>query len=214
MEQYFQERGFFQVIPTTVTDIFDHIKGRRIKEVSSVQATGSAPLPSPEVLDSLYSLIPNAAFFTSVTAPSQIEKPEPVNKPDKFPKLLTTFQDINIDRSTLDTTCHSLFEDYTCSEYQASNLEEATRNQSVSSLWYQHRMGRVTASKAHDVLTRRSATPPENLVNRIMGYNTYNLSKKEAVKWGIDNEDECRQAYTVHQTQQHVGFNCRASGLH
>ena len=50
-------------------------------------------------------------------------------------------------------------------------------------------MGRVTGTKARDVLTRRDTTIPENLVKRIVGYVSYDLSKKGAVKWGIQHED-------------------------
>ncbi|VDI16885.1 Hypothetical predicted protein [Mytilus galloprovincialis] len=203
-----------EVTPTTITDIFEHIKGRRVKDVCSVQATGSAPMPPPEVIDDLYSLIPNAAFFTSVTTPSQIQEPQPVTKTDKFPKLLTTFQDNDTDPNDLDLKCKFLFETYSCSSYQSANLEVATRNQSVSPLWFQHRMGRVTASKAHDVLTRQATTPSANLVKRIVGYTSYDLSKKVAVKWGIDHEEECRQSYARHQTQQHLDFSCTQSGFH
>jgi hypothetical protein len=39
------------------------------------------------------------------------------------------------------------------------------------------------------------------------------LSKKEAVKWGIQHEDECRQAYSSHQTHQHINFKTEPSGF-
>jgi hypothetical protein len=74
-------------------------------------------------------------------------------------------------------------------------------------------MGKVTGTKAHDVLTRRDTTIPDNLVKRIVGYVSYDLSKKGAVKWGIQHEDECRQAYSSHQTHQHINFKIELSGF-
>lgn len=43
--------NIFQVTPATVTGIFQQIKGKRNKDVQSVQAHGSASLPPQEVLD-------------------------------------------------------------------------------------------------------------------------------------------------------------------
>jgi hypothetical protein len=77
---------------------------------------------------------------------------------------------------------------YVITDKQSRNLEKATRDQSISTLWYQHRNGRITASKGHDVLTLSPTTSQQNLVKRIMGYNSYDLSKKDAVKWGLDTE--------------------------
>ena len=74
-------------------------------------------------------------------------------------------------------------------------------------------MGKVTGTKAHDVLTRRDTTIPDNLVKRIVGYVSYDLSKKGAVKWGIQHEDECRQAYSSHQTHQYINFKIELSGF-
>ncbi|XP_021342938.1 uncharacterized protein LOC110443206 [Mizuhopecten yessoensis] len=138
-----------EVIPATVTEICDKIKGKRIKEVVSVQADGSSILPQPEVLDELYALVPNAAFFTSVTAPSQIVESQPVKTTtEKYPKLLQSLQDPDIDNNNIDNHCQDIFASYSCSDYQATNLEAATRNQAITPLWFQHRMGRVTASKS------------------------------------------------------------------
>uniref|UniRef100_A0A3Q2NZ35 YqaJ viral recombinase domain-containing protein n=1 Tax=Fundulus heteroclitus TaxID=8078 RepID=A0A3Q2NZ35_FUNHE len=102
---------------------------------------------------------------------------------------------------------------YSVSSAQASNLEYATRNQSFSPLWYQHRTGRFTASKAHDVLVRQPITNPDSLIKRIVGYKVYDLSKSAAVKWGTEREDECRQAYSLHQKERHIIFTCRLSGF-
>jgi len=39
-------------------------------------------------------------------------------------------------------------------------------------------MGRVTGTKAHDVLTCRDTINSDNLVKRTIGYVSYDLSKK------------------------------------
>ncbi|XP_033729776.1 uncharacterized protein LOC117318968 [Pecten maximus] len=203
-----------EIKPATITEIFDDIKGKRTREIQSVQANGSAPLPPKHDLQDLYSIVPNAAFFTCVTIADvndndsdmhQIE--QNVTTKEKYPVLLTTISD-----STSEESKKTLFE-YVVTEAQCHNLEKATRNQAVSPLWYQHRMGRITASKAHDVLVRKDTTSPDNLVKRIMGYSTYDLSKKDSVRWGIENEDECRLLYTKHSAHQHIEFHCEESGF-
>lgn len=202
---------YCQVTPTTVTDIFQQIKGRRTKDIESVQANGAAPLPSQEVLNELYAIAPNAAFFTSVMTPSIDNPPTSKTTDNKYPQLLSTLQ--QTDNNDIDDLCNKTIDSYTVSQYQAENLEVATRNQAISSLWYQHRMGRITASKAHDVLVRKETTPAANLVKRIAGYSTYDLSKKQSVKWGVDHEDECRQAYTNHQQNHHLDLTCSPCGF-
>ncbi|CAC5420381.1 unnamed protein product [Mytilus coruscus] len=146
------------------------------------------------------------AFMT----PSIDNPPASKTTESKYPPLLSTLQ--QTDNNDINDLCDKTIDSYTVSQYQAENLEEATRNQAISSLWYQHRMGRITASKAHDVLVRK-ATTAANLVKRIAGYSTYDLSKKQSVKWGVDHEDECRQAYTNHQQNHHLDLTCSPCGF-
>ncbi|XP_022236830.1 uncharacterized protein LOC111084400, partial [Limulus polyphemus] len=127
--------------------------------------------------------------------------------------ILSSLQQPDYNPDNLSELCNDVYTKYQVTTQQANNLETATRNQSISSLWYQHRMGRITASQAHDVLTRRVTTPADNLVKRIVGYSTYNLSSKNSVKWGIDHEEECRNAYVQHQQSTHTSFTCVPSGF-
>lgn len=52
-------------------------------------------------------------------------------------------------------------------EAEISAIEEATRNQDKSSLWYEMRYGRITASKAYQVSVCR--TPEGSLIATVMG---------------------------------------------
>ncbi|XP_041356500.1 uncharacterized protein LOC121373795 [Gigantopelta aegis] len=145
-----------EVIPTTITDIFHDIKGKRTKEIQTVQASRSAALPPSEELHKLFSLVPNASFFTSVSIPGLTDKNPPIDQNPqtaKYPKLLTSFSEPTSENNT--------FNSYMITKQQAINLEMATKNQAISPLWFQHRKGRVTASKAHDILTRRKREHPQ-----------------------------------------------------
>ena len=110
-----------QVLPATITDIFDQIKGKSKVEVPFVQANGSAALPPSSVLEELYMIAPNAAFFTTVTTPTFEDVSHPINnRVEKYPELLTNFQDSDIFDIT--EKCNNIFQSYKVSKYQAENL--------------------------------------------------------------------------------------------
>ena len=77
-------------------------------------------------------------------------------------------------------------------------LEERTRSRHVCQLWEEHRVGRISGSKAHDVLTKMCGKKPsksstiETLVSDLMRYHHYDLSRNSAVSWGLENEDKAR----------------------
>ncbi|CAC5403623.1 unnamed protein product [Mytilus coruscus] len=70
----------------------------------------------------------------------------------------------------------------------------------------------VPLHQTHDVLRMREQTSPDNLVRRVCGYNSYDLSRKDAVRWGIEHEDEARVAYISHQKTTHINFECKLAG--
>lgn len=194
------------------------MKGNRKKTVECVVSSSKDPLPDEDVLQSLYAVCPDASFFSLIPpifdeAPTKSTKPPPV---DNFPRTLTgLYEEVNksLSPEELLSKSESVFNFYRCTETQIRNLFLVTRSQTVSSLWYEHRKGRITASKAHEVLTLRPTTCPDKLVARIIGYKSYDLSKKEAIKWGLDNESLVRDAYSQNASQQHLNFSCQLSGL-
>ena len=74
--------------------------------------------------------------------------------------LMIFFDDENINRSDQEIyeKVNFILTNLQCSQEHCNHLEEATRNQAVSQLWYNHRKGRVAGTKAHDVLVRRQTT--------------------------------------------------------
>jgi len=48
-------------------EMYGQIKGKRTKEIHSVQAYGSSPLLLQDALQELNVITPNAAFFTSIS---------------------------------------------------------------------------------------------------------------------------------------------------
>ena len=46
-----------------------------------------------------------------------------------------------------------------------------------------------------------------------MDYKSYNLSKKEPVKWGLNNESKVRHSYFQNNRKHHQDLKCEASGF-
>ena len=65
---------------------------------------------------------------------------------------------------SLISRCESVFKNLTVSIDEAKYLEESTRLQSQSTLWFNHRAGRVTASKFATVSKASLNPPPTSLI--------------------------------------------------
>jgi hypothetical protein len=176
------------------------------------------PLPNQDALNSFNKICPKAALFSLIpTLPGKQQSTTPRSRKDDFPVSLMSFYDKEnktMSNDVLLKKASDTFSSYNCSVDQISNLFKMTKNQNVSPLWYEHRKGRITGTKAHDVLVRRASTPPENLIIKIMNYKSYNLNKNDAVKWGLDNESvACEEYIKSMQTSQHANFKYEPSGF-
>ena len=90
-------------------------------------------------------------------------------------------------------------------------IEQNTREQSQSSLWYSVRRYRITAS--YFGLTRRwlPTTPPQYLVLQVLGASSFS---SQATEWEKKNEPIALQQYVQHQRSKgHDGLYCCSSGL-
>jgi hypothetical protein len=50
-------------------------------------------------------------------------------------------------------------------------------------------------------------------VKKILGYNSYDLSKTKAVRWGLDKEGVARDQYKSAMQSVHTNVSVRKSGL-
>ncbi len=190
--------------------------GNRNKRVESVTSTSKDKLPEVEHLQRLKASCPNAVFFTLIPRINNDET-DSADDEDFLPRPLTALREDALDVGNGDidikTYCRSKWDRYECSEEQIRNLEAKTRNQSASQLWFEHRKGRITGSKAHDVFVHNDNSSNVNLVKMLMGYKMYELSKNKAVMWGVENEDCARQLYCNVMSNSHDNFVCVNSGF-
>ena len=78
-------------------------------------------------------------------------------------------------------------------------IEQSTREQRKSSLWFSIRRYRITASRFGEVLRRRPDTPPDKLVMSILQPRSFS---SVATDWGVDKEPVAIQAYVSFQHKQ------------
>ena len=100
----------------------------------------------------------------------------------------------------------------TVNEEEACYLERSTRGQASTPLWFEHRLGRITASVFGRVAKCREKTFPSSLVKTIMQYSGSNRDVP-AIKWGIEHEQEAREAYANIMAVKHATFKVNPAGL-
>ena len=106
------------------------------------------------------------------------------------------------------------------SESEVLRIEEATRQQNDNPTWLDQRKGRITASKAHSVLTKYRKIQKgldtgnmNNIIDNILGENTLNPNLTP-LKYGREMEPVAREQYTkVMTTKGHLNLSVRECGL-
>ena len=94
--------------------------------------------------------MPTSAVLAAVVKQTSDSEPTHARVALKFPPTLATLYDAkykNLLQSDFQEACGSVFRNLTASIDEAKYLEESTRLQSQSKLWFDHQAGRVTASK-------------------------------------------------------------------
>ena len=74
-------------------------------------------------------------------------------------------------------------------------IESQTRQQSACQEWYEHRFGRLTASKSYRVgCNHKADTSPTKIIKEVLHYNKDYHS--QAMKDGLENEQLVIDKYT------------------
>ena len=110
------------------------------------------------------------------------------------------------------------------SEEQIQKIKNITVQQSGSETWFQHRVGRLTASNFYRVYTRvknlqklpssEIIKASEALVKDLMGYNPrFKPENSHALKYGISTEPEAKAKYKTIMAKKHKKLVTNESGL-
>ena len=140
-----------------------------------------------------------------------------LEKQDQLPELVENIRH-DYPFSNLKEKCTILKEKMILSSDECSAVKEATIQQHKTSKWEDYRLGRIAASKAHEVITKyddnlniKNVKAAENLCADICDYK-----KKVDVKpmqWGRQNEPKARNKYRKEFKGNHKSFTCKESGL-
>lgn len=152
---------------------------------------------------------PTAVIFT-------VADPRP-NPPTSRPSLPIAFTSLynpeytNLSHTELATKCDEILQNITVNQEESINVEELTRNQSLSTKWYKYREGRLTASNFYDICHTSMQRPSVSLIKRIMQYVP--SIDTPATKWGKSKEKAVLKEYTELTVQHNQEFSARQSGL-
>ena len=165
-------------------------------------------------LRELRHISPSSVVFSSLVPLSKTTPTVPVIR--KLPPPLTTLENdkyTTMSDSDLNAACEDVFKSLVLSWEECVYLEECTRLQSQSRLWFEHRVGRITASKFAAVAHASVDPPPPYLIRQLIE-RSRSLGHIPAIRWGIDHEDVARAAYLEVADQNHISLKYSAAGLH
>ena len=118
--------------------------------------------------------------------------PQVVSK--QFPKVLLHLKDksaMSLNFKDLLDRCDDI--EINVSEEAAIDAESSTKRQSKDKMWYDLRVGRITASNMKAVYATDLSNPSQSLVKKICYANK--AINNEATKWGIEKQGEARDAF-------------------
>ena len=132
-----------------------------------------------------------------------------------FPALTVrqAYQSVKSSSSTV--TSQAMLNSLKVSKHQQEVLAEQTSKQASSSLWANHRKGRITASVAGDCAgnIKNGTLSGHSQIARVMGY--YGSPQSAALSWGKEQEPIARKQYIAHHKlhTKHTGVRCVETGL-
>ena len=192
------------------------IDGSQIPSTSSVQSKPAATVqpPNEEELKSFFATLSQCGTKPVILSliPEYASSYVPKSRQSNFPKPLQSLSDTvhqKLSFTELLDTCSKVNLDLT--EEMVVSVEEATREQGTSKLWYTYRAGRVTASRMKSVCRTDHSKPARSLLNAICYPEAYRF-KTTATQWGCKHEKLAREHYTKIMQEEHDA-TVKISGL-
>ncbi|XP_068743560.1 uncharacterized protein [Montipora capricornis] len=138
------------------------------------------------------------------------------NEAEALPKPLTVIyneEHLNYSFQELVEKAEKVFDEINITAKEAEAVEGVTRGQSTCKVWFEHRAGRVTASKFRAACTTDPDKPLKSLIEMICYPNSHRFSNA-ATKWGISNGSRAREDYAFSLAEDHLNFSVADCGLH
>ena len=179
-------------------------------------STVSTSTPSQDELHSLYRELSKSGKPVLLSlVPEFSESYVPMCMSGTIPQPLTD----HFDKSYLDLSypdllnkCEEFYSSYSITPEQAKTIEEKSREQSKSRLWFQQRAGRVTASKLKSAVHTDIAQPSQSLIKSICYPESYRF-KSQVTSWGCEHETTALKEYKHQQSKTHTDLHLSKSGF-
>lgn len=172
------------------------------------------PIGRDHLLSGIHEVHPTAAVFTVTPGYYSALNSVPDSEPN-LPPLLSALYDPSLlgkSEEELLRVADTTFEEMSVDKEEAIYLEQSTRNQSASCLWFDHRLGRLTASTFGSVMKYTERKYPASIVKSVMQY-TSPSSHIPAINWGRVHESNAQMEYTNHMKSRHRNFSISPAGL-
>ena len=105
-----------------------------------------------------------------------------------------------------------MFREIKVTTEQARVIEENTRSQAKSKVWFHQRSGCIIASKLTAAVHTDISLPSQSLIMSVC-YSESRQFYSKATSWGCNHEQTARDAYVTSKKKEHKNFSVRTCGL-
>ena len=163
-------------------------------------------------MSSLHTLFPKSVVI-SVFFPNQVQASDNQPVTETIPRKIMSFYHPHYQKmsnSELQQESQRVFEGQL--RVTDADLAKCTQLQSQSSVWFEHRKGRLTASKFRAICHTSISKPSESLISQVFQQNP--SPQSAAIKWGVEKESTARAEYEELLKMRHSEFKVEITGLH
>ena len=146
--------------------------------------------------------------------PGQCEAYIPVEVSGAPPPLSDLFKEecLKAPYTDLMDQCNQCFNEIKVTADQARVIEENTRSQAKSKVWFHQRSGHITASKLKAAVHTNISQPSKSLIMFIC-YPEGRQFYLKATSWGCKHEQTACDAYVTLKRKEHKNFSMCTCGL-
>ena len=189
---------------------------KSIPEPKKTVITPPSETEKAEFLDNLRIVSPNSAVLSACYKDEALQSEYRTRYPTVpcLPPTLMSlgrrkYRDMNAEELT--HACEQFFDEFCITNEESNFLFRSTVLQSSSLLWFEHRRGRLTASKFGEICHTSLASPSKSLTESILQKRT--PPRTAALQWGIDKEPVAKEEYVRLMKGNHDSFEVTPAGL-
>ena len=217
----------FEVGYSEIADINFTNPETKKKKMEKIMCGGASATPKKAVVvnkyldlapsdNKLHAFFHNLSLAKSKPAVLSIVQPystsyKPKSTADIYPSILTNLYDPKfIDLNYMELLQKAREINLVVTPDQQQAVEEATREQANSCVWFRFRSGRITASKMFTTIHTNMNMPAVSLIKSVCYPQKISA---EPANWGCDHEKGALKVYKEYMEKKHKNFKITPSGL-